>query len=108
MVGENPLIAIRKLAPMSYTNHFSDHRIVLDQYGCRITGVATGTGDVSMREAFQVIKSNPNMNRLNIEVELDPGNDGPKEARLREYRAVVESIRFVREELCVGQKYSLS
>ena len=55
-----------------------------------------------MREAFQIIKSNPNMHRLNIEVELDPRNDGPKEARRREYQAVEESIRFVREELFVG------
>jgi sugar phosphate isomerase/epimerase len=99
MVGEDPLAAIRRLSPVSYTNHFSDHRIVLDQYGCRIIGVATGTGDVPMREAYQVIKSNPNMNRLNIEVEFDPGDDGPEKARHREYQAVVESIRFVRNQL---------
>jgi sugar phosphate isomerase/epimerase len=105
MVGEDPLTAVRRLAPVSYTNHFSDHRIVLDQYGCRIIGVATGTGDVPMREAYQVIKSNPDMNRLNIEVEFDPRDDGPTEARRREYQAVVESIRFVREELGVGQKH---
>jgi sugar phosphate isomerase/epimerase len=102
MVGEDPLTAIRKLAPLSFTNHFSDHRIVFDQYGCRITGVATGTGDVPMREAYQVIKANPDMKRLNIEVEFDPGNDGPEKARRREYEAVVESIRFTREELGVG------
>jgi sugar phosphate isomerase/epimerase len=107
MVGEDPLTAIRRLAPLSYTNHFSDHRIVFDQYGCRITGVATGTGDVPMREAFQVIKANPNMKRLNIEVEFDPGADGREEARRREYQAVVDSIRFTREELGVGQKAQL-
>ena len=71
MVGEDPLTAIRKLAPVSFTNHFSDHRIVFDQYGCRITGVATGTGDVPMRQAYQVIRTNSNMKRLNIEVEFD-------------------------------------
>jgi sugar phosphate isomerase/epimerase len=107
MVGEDPLTAIRKLAPVSFTNHFSDHRIVFDQYGCRITGVATGTGDVPMREAFQVIKANPNMKRLNIEVEFDPGADGREEARRREYQAVVDSIRFTREELGVGQESEL-
>ena len=104
MVGEDPLTAIRKLAPLSFTNHFSDHRIVFDQYGCRITGVATGSGDVPMREAYQVIKANPAMNRLNIEVEFDPEGDGRDEARRREYEAVVESIRFTREELGVGQE----
>jgi sugar phosphate isomerase/epimerase len=102
MVGEDPLTAVRKLAPVSFTNHFSDHRIVFDQYGCRITGVATGTGDVPMREAYRVIRANPAMTRLNLEVEFDPGEDGPEEARRREYAAVVESIRFAREELGVG------
>jgi sugar phosphate isomerase/epimerase len=103
MVGEDPLTAIRKLAPLSYTNHFSDHRIVFDQYGCRITGVATGSGDVPMREAYQIIKANPDMKRLNIEVEFDPGTDGREEARRCEYQAVVDSIRFTREELGVGR-----
>lgn len=102
MVGEDPLIAIRKLAPLAYTNHFSDHAIVFDQYGCRITGVATGTGDVPMKEAFSVICANPSMQRLNLEVEFDPGSDDPEEAQRREYSAVVESIRFAREELGVG------
>ena len=105
MVGEDPLTAIRKLAPVSFTNHFSDHRIIFDQYGCRITGVATGTGDVPMREAFQIIESNPRMRRLNIEVEFDPAGDPPEAARRREYQAVVDSIRFVREELHVGRKF---
>jgi sugar phosphate isomerase/epimerase len=96
MVGEDPLTAIRKLAPVSFTNHFSDHRIDFDQYGCRITGVATGNGDIPMREAYQIIKANPNMKRLNIEVEFDPGADGREEARRREYQAVVDSIRHPR------------
>jgi sugar phosphate isomerase/epimerase len=104
MVGEDPLSAIRKLVPVAYTNHFSDHRIDFDQYGCRITGVATGTGDVPMVQAYQAIRSNPNLQRLNLEVEFDPGDDGPEEARRREYEAVVESIRFAREVLKVGQE----
>lgn len=102
MVGEDPLTAIRKLAPVAFTNHFSDHRIVFDQYGCRITGVATGTGDVPMKEAYQAIKSNPAMQRLNLEVEFDPGDCDKEEARKREYQAVKESIRFAREVLKVS------
>jgi sugar phosphate isomerase/epimerase len=103
MVGEDPLTAIRKLAPVSYTNHFSDHRIVFDQYGCRITGVAAGTGDVPMEEAYRIIRSNPQMKRLNLEVEFDPGTHTLEEARRLEYEAVVQSIRFAREVLGVGR-----
>ncbi|MGD2269867.1 MAG: hypothetical protein PVI06_05660 [Desulfobacterales bacterium] len=42
------------------------------------------------------------MNRLNIEVEFDPANDGPEKARHREYQAVVKSVRFVRDKLGLG------
>ncbi len=103
MVGEDPLSAIARLAPVAFTNHFSDHRIVFDQYGCRITGVAAGTGDVPMKAAYRLICSNPDMKRLNLEVEFDPGTHGPREARRLEYEAVVQSIRFAREELGVGR-----
>ena len=101
MVGEDPLTAVQALAPLAFTNHFSDHAIVFDQYGCRITGVATGTGDVPMKEAYRIISGCPAMERLNLEVEFDPGRHDMAEARRLEYEAVVESIRFAREELGV-------
>jgi sugar phosphate isomerase/epimerase len=101
MVGEDPLTAIQKLAPYAFTNHFSDHRIEFEPYGCRITGVACGEGDVPMRRAFQIISSQPQMKRLNLEVEFDPGTTDREEARRREYDAVVRSIRFAREVLGV-------
>ncbi len=101
MVGEDPLTAIRKLAPVAFTNHFSDHRIEFEPYGCRITGVACGAGDVPMREAYRIIRANPAMERLNLEVEFDPGTGDKDEARRLEYAAVRESIRFAREELGV-------
>jgi 3-oxoisoapionate decarboxylase len=99
MVGEDPLTAIRKLAPKAFTNHFSDHRIEFEPFGCRITGVACGTGDVPMKEAYRVIRANPVMKRLNLEVEFEPKTEDMEEARCGEYAAVVESIRFAKEEL---------
>lgn len=106
MVGENPLTAIRNLAPVSFTNHFSDHRIEFEQYGCRITGVACGTGDVPMKEAYQLIKANPNMKRLNLEIEFDPAGRSQETARKAEYQAVVDSIRFARDVLLVREEAS--
>jgi hypothetical protein len=45
------------------------------------------------------------INRVNHPyVEFDPGGDDREEARRREYEAVVDSIRFTRGELGVGQK----
>ena len=101
MVGEDPLTAIQKLAPYAFTNHFSDHRIEFEPYGCRITGVACGEGDIPVRRAYQIIKAQPQMNRLNLEVEFDPRTNDPQEARTREYEAVVKSIKFAREVLKV-------
>jgi len=54
-----------------------------------------------MQRAYEIISSQPQMNRLNLEVEFDPQTDDPQEARRREYDAVVKSIRFVREVLKV-------
>lgn len=102
MVGEDPLQAVQTLAPVAFTNHFSDHRIEFEPYGCRITGVACGSGDVPIRRAYQVISSQPRMNRLNLEVEFEPKTDDLEEARRREYEAVVESIRFAKQELGAG------
>jgi len=101
MVGEDPLTAIQKLAPRAFTNHFSDHRIEFESYGCRITGVACGEGDVPMKRAYEIIRANPEMKRLNLEIEFEPRTDDPEEARRREYEAVVKSIRFAREVLGV-------
>lgn len=102
MVGEDPLAAIQKLAPRAFTNHFSDHRIEFEPYGCRITGVACGEGDVPMKRAYEIIRAQPQMKRLNLEVEFDARTSDPVEARRREYEAVVKSIRFAREVLRVS------
>ena len=104
MVGENPLEAVQKLAPLAYTNHFSDHRIEFEPYGCRITGVATGSGDVPMKRAYQLIRANTHMRRLNLEVEFATPCDDKAEARRLEYEAVVQSIDFARQELGVARE----
>lgn len=104
MVGEDPIEAVAKLAPRAFCNHFSDHAIRFEPYGCRFTGVATGTGDCNMPKAYQLIRQNPVMKRLNMEVEFDPKTDDLAEARRLEYEAVVQSIKWIREELGVKRE----
>ena len=99
MVLEDPMTAIELLAPRSFTNHFCDHRIERDQFGCRFTGVACGDGDIDLKRACDLIRANPAMERINIEVEWDAGDDPPDAARKKEWEAMVESIRYCREEL---------
>ena len=99
LVTEDPMVDIENLTPRALTNHFKDHRIETESYGCRITGVALGDGDVDLKRAYEIIRQKSSMKRINIEVELDAGTDGPVEACRREREAVERSIRYCREVL---------
>ena len=99
MVLEDPMKAIENLVPRSFTNHFCDHRIERDQFGCRFTGVACGDGDIDLKRALDLIETQSAMERINIEVEWDAGTDPPEEARRRERVAVERSIRYCRDVL---------
>jgi sugar phosphate isomerase/epimerase len=99
MVLEDPMTAIETLAPRSFTNHFCDHRMERDQFGGRFTGVACGDGDIDLQKTLEIFKNKSNMNRINIEVEWDAGDDGPEAARKKEYDAVVKSIKYCRNVL---------
>lgn len=99
MVLEDPMTAIELLAPRSFTNHFCDHRIERDQFGCKFTGVACGDGDIDLHKAVSIFKKTSSMNRINIEVEWDAGDDGPEIARDKEFNAVVKSIHYCRDVL---------
>jgi len=99
MVLEDPMKAIENLVSRSFTNHFCDHRIERDQFGCRFTGVACGDGDIDLKRVLDLIKTQSSMERINIEVEWDAGTDSPEEARRRERAAVERSIRYCRDVL---------
>ncbi len=101
MVLEDPMTAIETLTPRSFTNHFCDHRIERDQFGCRFTGVACGDGDIDLKRALDIFKEKSSMQRINIEVEWDAGDDDPETARKKEYEAVVKSIAYCRDVLKV-------
>jgi len=101
MVLEDPMTAIEILTPRSFTNHFCDHRIERDQFGCKFTGVACGDGDIDLQGALDIFKEKSGMERINIEVEWDAGDDDPETARKKEYAAVEKSIRYCRDVLKV-------
>ncbi len=99
MLGEDPIVAIKNLAPRAFTNHFKDHRIKLHHYGCKITGVALGDGDIDLKRAFELIRDQSPTNHINIEVELEaPFNDMQRALRL-EREAIERSVRYCREVL---------
>ena len=98
-VFEDPMVAIEQLARRSFTNHFKDHRIDRDSYGMRIHGVACGDGDIDLMRAYEIIRNQSSMKRINIEVEWDLGTDSLEEAQRYEREAVERSIRYCRDVL---------
>lgn len=99
MVGEDPMVAIKNLAPRAFTNHFKDHRIELHHYGCKITGVALGDGDIDLKRAFQLIRDQSPTNRIIIEVELEAPFDDMQQALRLEREAIERSVRYCRQVL---------
>jgi sugar phosphate isomerase/epimerase len=98
-VTEDPIVAIENLAPRAFTNHFRDDRIEILHDGFRLTGAAVGEGDLDMKRAYEIIRDQSSMNRINIALDMDVASDKPDEARRHEREAVERSIRYCREVL---------
>jgi sugar phosphate isomerase/epimerase len=98
-VTEDPMTAIRNLAPRAFTNHFRDDRIVFQRYGFKLTGAAVGDGDIDMKEAYQIIKTRSSMNRINIETEMEIPLNNLEAALSLEIEAVRRSISYCRDVL---------
>jgi len=98
-VTENPITAVENLAPLAVTNHFRDARIIIQPDGFELTGVVVGEGDLDMKRAYELIKQNPSVNRLNIELDLKCPLDNMDETLRIEREALERSISFCREQL---------
>lgn len=102
MVGEDPMQAIEALTPYAFTNHFRDSIIDQTPYGCRIVGCALGDGDLDLKRAYELLKTAPHLDRLNIEIALDAPADQMKTALDMENKAVEKSIDFCRNHLGIS------
>lgn len=103
-VTENPITAVENLAPRAFTNHFRDNKIIIQPDGFKMTGAALGEGDLDMQRAYELIHQNPEVNRLNIELDLQCPLDDMQEALRVEREALQRSIRYCREVLGIGIK----
>ena len=99
MVMEDPMQAIANLAPRAFTNHFRDDRIEMQRYGFKLTGAAVGEGDIDMQRAYEIIKTQSSMRRVNIETEMDIPLDNMEQALRLEKQTIERSIRYCREVL---------
>lgn len=98
-VTENPMTAIENLAPRAFTNHFRNDRIVFQPYGFKLTGAATGDGDIDMKLAYELIRQNPDIKRINIELEMEGDLTDMEKSLKIERDALESSVKYCREVL---------
>lgn len=101
-VTENPITAVENLAPRAFTNHFRDNKVIIKPYGFEMAGAAVGEGDLDMQRAYELIHQNPDVNRINIELDLQCPLDNMHAALRIEREALQRSIRYCREVLGIG------
>ncbi|SDP45160.1 sugar phosphate isomerase/epimerase family protein [Desulforhopalus singaporensis] len=101
-VTEDPTQAVKNLAPRAFTNHFRDNRISYMPWGVKAQGAAVGDGDFDMVGAYELIKTCPHMDRINIELDME-GDLGSMERSLNiEKEALQRSVDFCRNVLKVA------
>lgn len=68
MAWEDPIEAVKNLAPYAYTTHFKDHIIIEDQGEYKVCGVPAGKGNIDTEECFKILVNESNLTRINIEM----------------------------------------
>jgi len=102
-VLEDPQVAVEKLAPYAFVNHFCDHKLDRDQFGIRFHGVALGDGDIDCKKVYDTICKVSPTDRITFEIEWDTEGDSIEVAREKELDACIRSIKYAREVLGIGR-----
>ncbi|MBU3136194.1 sugar phosphate isomerase/epimerase [Clostridium gasigenes] len=100
MAWEEPIDAVRKLAPYAFTTHFKDHIIIKDEDKYMVCGVPAGTGNINTEECFKILVQESKLTRINIEMcypyvapfKREPGTGGVK--KVGEGAFKVEELPF--------------
>ena len=67
MVWEDPVEAVRTMAPHAVSTHFKDHVVIVEQGQPLVVGVPIGRRSMDCAECFRVL-ANSSLERINIEV----------------------------------------
>jgi len=68
MVWEDPIEAIRAMAPCAVSTHFKDHMVIMANGQPMIVGVPLGKGSIDCAESFRILAEQSPLERINIEV----------------------------------------
>lgn len=67
MVWEDPVAAVRALAPYAASTHFKDHVVMLIDGEPRVVGTTVGRGSIDGAACFQALAADSPLQRINIE-----------------------------------------
>ena len=68
MVWEDPIDAIKAMAPHAVSSHFKDHLVIMLNDQPMIAGVPLGKGSIDLAEAYRILAEQSPLDRINIEV----------------------------------------
>lgn len=95
---EDPLPAIRKMAPLAVTTHFKDYAVEMTNYGGKITGVALGDGGIDLAEAMALLRAHSNLDRIVLEIPIEARGNS-RQALAHEDDCVRRSVHYARTRL---------
>ncbi|MBT3272073.1 MAG: sugar phosphate isomerase/epimerase [Spirochaetales bacterium] len=67
-VWEDPIQAVKTLAPYAVSTHFKDHVVFIEDDEQKVAGVTLGTGSIDCAECFRILRDESSISRVNIEV----------------------------------------
>ncbi len=68
MVWEDPVAAVKNMAPRAVSTHFKDHIVIMVSGRPMVVGVPLGRGSVDCAECFRVLAEESPLERISIEV----------------------------------------
>ena len=71
MVWEDPVEAVRAMAPCAVSSHFKDHVVYVDDGQPLVAGVTLGKGSIDCAACFRILAEASPLERINIEVCYD-------------------------------------
>jgi len=68
MAWEDPVEAVRAMAPHAVSSHFKDHVVIMEEGEPLVVGVPLGRGTIDCAECFRILAAESPLERVNIEV----------------------------------------
>ena len=68
MMWEDPLVAVRNMAPRAVSTHFKDHLVIELDGTPMIVGVPLGQGSIDLYDCYRLLAEYTDLDRINIEV----------------------------------------